>query len=63
MTPREKAIELSIKMCNHQDVFKPNKSSNKKALIVVNEIINAILVFSDLTPIYWQEVKNELEKL
>jgi len=35
MSPKEKALELSIKMCSPLDVFKPNLASNKKALIAV----------------------------
>lgn len=67
MTPNEKAIELAIKFCSHQDVFKPNKSSKRFALIAVNEIIKEYGTYYK-TPIegkyvsYWEEVKQELEK-
>jgi len=37
--------------------------SKKCALILVDEILKAIPVFTDLTPIYWQQVKTEIENL
>jgi hypothetical protein len=71
MTPKEKAIELSIKFCNHQDVFKPNISSNRKAIICVDEIMMECSNWTggsmdngwDTKRFdYWEEVKKELEK-
>ena len=69
MTPKEKAKELV-------DKFKLNTGANTKiniyvakqcALIAVDEIIQAIRFTdakSDLGYVgYWQEVKNEIEKL
>lgn len=35
MTLKEKALELSIKMCSPSDVFKPNSASKIKAIICV----------------------------
>jgi len=74
MSPKEKALELSIKMCSPLDVFKPNLASNKKAIIAVNELIestfsvkwydnNDIIPANYLLTEYWQEVKQEIEKL
>ena len=40
MNPKEKALELSIKMCNTSDVFKPNIGSKINVLKVVDEIIS-----------------------
>jgi len=73
MSPKEKAIELSIKMRSNLDVFKQNLTSNRKALIVANELIestfskkwydnNEIIPADYLLTEYWQEVKQEIEK-
>jgi len=74
MTPKEKAEELSIKMCSPHDVFKPNLASNRKALIAVDELIestfskkwydnNDIITADYLLTEYWEEVKKEIKKL
>lgn len=68
MNPKEKALELSIKMCSHLDVFKPNLASNKKALIAVNEILDTLKSCWDEQGAlnmynYYNEVKQEIEKL
>ncbi len=77
MTPKEKALELSIKMCSPIDVFKPNLSSNRKAILAVNrniemftDLVNKMDNFSnDSRQVIWkliedeQNVKEELEKL
>jgi hypothetical protein len=67
MTPKEKALELVQKYfkANHQPYgFKDAKQC---ALIAVDEIINAIDWHEFETPNkeleYWQEVKQEIEKL
>ena len=67
MTPKEKAEELIHKMYVG---FVHNLYSYKAkqcALIAVDEIINSVVI-TDLTTaenqfIYWEEVKQELEKL
>jgi hypothetical protein len=71
MTPKQKALELVGKMqCN----FTPLSIVNAKqcALIAVDEILNSVPsrrywdTYDDETPsaiIYWQEVKQEIEKL
>ena len=74
MTPKEKAIELVTKYYGH---FNAHMSLAKKcALIAVNEIIEATNMYqfaisNDKESIpakvvnhpYWQEVKQEIEKL
>ena len=74
MTPKEKAIELVTKYYGH---FTAHMSIAKKcALIAVNEIIEATNMYqfaisNDKESIpakvvnhpYWQEVKQEIEKL
>jgi len=68
MNPKEKAIDLSIKMCSPHDIFKPNLSSNRNALIAVDELINAtklhdLTIYQHGRTYYWEQVKLELEKL
>jgi hypothetical protein len=65
MTAKEKAQELYIKMLewqDHADVYIDRKiistSAKKCALIAVHEIIKEV----DLK-MYWQEVKQEIQKL
>ena len=65
MTPKEKAIELVDKMYHYQ--WREKQRAKECALIAVNEIINAISTIYEhdwniLHP-YWQEVKQEIEKL
>jgi len=60
MTPKLKAKELVDKYWIYLD-------AKQCALIAVDEIINSIVIF-DLTAaenqfIYWEEVKQEIEKL
>ena len=64
MTPKEKAIELVDKMHIKTDViFVMSKVQAKKcALIAVDEIINEFYTHP-IAKIYWQEVKNEINKL
>jgi hypothetical protein len=66
MTPKEKAIELVEKFSSvlmHDEVY---EDSIKCALIAVQKVINALDVNcwqnADLI-IYWNEVKQEIEKL
>ena len=67
MTPKEKALEIFNKMCNSVDELLP-LDVKKCALIAVDEIINNSLEYmgcdlKDGEIIYWQEVKQEIEKL
>jgi hypothetical protein len=61
MTPKEKAIHLYNKFRNENSVMSANIRAKKQALICVEEII-AELVY-DKQFEYWQEVKQEIEKL
>jgi hypothetical protein len=69
MTPKEKAIELYNKM--YETGFKPKSAlirteqTKECAVIAVDEIMNVIIGSYDyeLEKIYWQDVKNEIEKL
>jgi hypothetical protein len=77
MIPKQKALELSIKMCSPIDVFKPNLASNRKAIVAVNrniemftDLVNGMDDFSNESrQVIWQliedeqNVKEELEKL
>ena len=65
MTPKIRANELAIKFCSSSDVFKPNLRSIRMALICVEEILNndGFTEFDIYLTEYWNEVKNELEKL
>ena len=62
MTPKEKAIELVDKyiQTNGNSFF-----AKQCALIAVDEIINndGFTKFDDYLTEYWQEVKQEIEKL
>ncbi len=63
MTPKQKALELVTKYYGH---FTSYISIAKKcALIAVDEILNVIIGSYDyeLEKKYWQEVKQEIEKL
>lgn len=73
MTPQEKAKELFDKYAdefNFDDTYRGYREQSKQcALIVVDEIINAIdfdwmeVQNLDRQHAYWQEVKQEIEKL
>jgi len=77
MSPKQKALELSIKMCSLLDVFRPNLGSNRKAIVAVNrniemftDLVNGMDDFSNESrQVIWQliedeqNVKEELEKL
>ncbi len=60
MTPKEKAIEIVDKMENDFQYFASREIAIKYALIAVDECLKTC-VFSMIY--YWQEVKEELEKL
>ena len=66
MTPKEKAIELVGKMEKDFQYFASREIAIKHALIAVDEIIGAIDWHEFETPnkelIYWQEVKQEINK-
>ena len=61
MTPKEKAKELVFKFDDTMEFSTPQRFAKQCALIAVDEILKAI-GFSD-NKFYWQEVKQELEKL
>lgn len=78
MTPKEKAQELVGKMCNIEERFGSVGIYEGKecALIAVDEIIKAfylnifsdivgnnVINFSERESNYWEEVKQEIEKL
>jgi hypothetical protein len=69
MTPKEKAIELYNNFYNtstHPHHVESRQQFAKQcALIAVDEILNVIIGSYDyeLEKIYWQEVKQEIEKL
>jgi mRNA-degrading endonuclease HigB of HigAB toxin-antitoxin module len=68
MTPKEKAEELYCKYDSlFKAPFKKHQDLKQCALIAVDEIINSIVIF-DLTAAenqftYWEQVKQEIEKL
>lgn len=68
MTPKEKAKELIEKYAFVEIAYYSSKFEVKQcALIAVNEIINSHLLSDKILNIhpvdYWQEVKQEIEKL
>ena len=62
MTPKEKAEELVVKYMFLLNVDSAISKTKQCALLVVNEILNNIQFDEYLTE-YWQEVKQEIEKL
>jgi hypothetical protein len=62
MTPKEKAQQLFDK---YFEVTNNYYKAKECALIAVDEIMNVIIGSYDyeLEKIYWQDVKNEIEKL
>jgi hypothetical protein len=68
MTPQEKAKELLDKMTtntNNETLMYKNKFAKECALIAVDEIID-YLISNKITGTlmtYWQEIKQEIEKL
>ena len=59
MSPKEKAEELLDKMTMEIGKF----NSKQCALVAVDEIINAGKDVDEFSDSYWQEVKQEIEKL
>ena len=66
MTAKDKAKELVDRFCKHQSDDYPNSDEDyhakKCALICVDEIVKNTLQVSQVLD-YWQEVKQEIEKL
>ena len=65
MTAKDKAKELVDKMLNQQSYSEDLYDAKQCALIAVDEIID-YLISNQITGTlmtYWQEVKNEIEKL
>ena len=68
-TPKEKAKELVDNMCNANYGFiyeldkEPYNTAKQCALIAVDEIIATTQSVWFLDADYWQEVKQEIEKL
>ena len=73
MTPKEKAIELVSRFLTYSNQFYDNDIRDAKecALIAVEEILPIIQSYEDALSAsqksdeleYWQEVKQEIEKL
>ena len=68
MTPKEKAIELIEKMLNGFQFNTDDYTAKQCALIAVDELIKELT--EEISPSvhgfrhkYWQEVKQEIEKL
>jgi hypothetical protein len=59
MKPQEKAYEIWQKMMN-ADLLVDSISAKQCALVAVDEILNVI---DNFEMIYWEEVKQEIEKL
>ena len=67
MIPKEKAIELVGKMCLNDCTDKNIKLTKKYALVAVDEIMDILdkegYYEDDNKMRYWEEVKQEIEKL
>ena len=61
MTPKAKAFSLYFKFI--RDVIADDKKAKQCALIAVDEIINAGKDVDEFSDSYWQQVKQEIEKL
>jgi hypothetical protein len=59
MTPKEKAIDLVEDMHDAPEMGY-NEHAKQCALIAVDELIKSV---SDVNSWYWEEVKEEIEKL
>ena len=62
MTPKEKAEELADTIFKRTYHIK-GEDAKQCALIAVDEILSHIYYESKMEYKYWQEVKNEIEKL
>ena len=68
MTSKEEALELINKMYDAMDIQDGDlwKSAKQCALIAVDEILNSVkdnFIYSIKFHEYWQEVKNQINKL
>jgi len=63
MTPKEKAKELVDKFTFRREECDYYWNAKLCALIALNEIINAGKDVDEFSDSYWQEVKQEIEKL
>ncbi|UXO94110.1 hypothetical protein Pan5_68 [Pseudanabaena phage Pan5] len=66
MTPKEKATALYNKYYACVDFAGCNfshQTAKQCALIAVDEILSELKYHSDAQPIYWNQVKTEIEKL
>jgi len=61
MTPKEKAKELYDKMYFHFRTVRDSDICKQCALIAVDEILKVI--HTNMEDKYWEEVKQEIEKL
>ena len=60
MTPKEKAGDLFYKFSMENQYYERAKQC---ALIAVDEILNVLNVIDNFEMIYWEQVKQEIEKL
>ena len=64
MTPQEKAKELVDKYMPYSTGNSNNNTAKQAAIICVEEILNEPAIeFNEYRKAYWQDVKNELNKL
>jgi hypothetical protein len=63
MTPKEKAKEIVEKMLNEQSFSEELYDAKQCTLIAVNEILNEYWSHDTKRRDWWQEVKQEIEKL
>jgi hypothetical protein len=63
MTPKEKANELVNKYLIITPIVWHIYNAKKCALIAVDEILDVLNVIDNFEMIYWEQVKQEIEKL
>lgn len=66
MTPKEKAKELFNRFSTLETDYEYSVSyamTKEMTLIAVEEVINSMTVATSVYLPYWQQVKNEIEKL
>lgn len=65
MTAKEKAIELIDKFYSISSFFSDLEDAKQCALIAVDEILKVVSFYNDTQAeiTYWEEVKQEIEKL
>jgi phosphopantetheinyl transferase len=68
MTPKEKAIEITLLYYNlGKHLYVPMSFAKQCALIAIDELIEVACDISDydeaVTKEYWEEVKQEIKKL